>query len=279
MTTMYKNTVYKVEELTNLINSYKNTDEDTNIFFQEFNEDKIKNLTEQKKNTQSLFFIEANKDGGTRTKIIQLLNRCNSSNMETIFKELKKITFTTNEELIVLIKECLKKIKEVSEIMKPYFGSLCKDLLSFFFKGKDNKNIYLKPLMLECIFKEYSDAMNFSSENWDKDNAKKVMILLGTLINSKVIEYEITVNVVNDFTNRIEHKENNQLSHVDDSIELLSLLVSVISDEESRNEFLKIKDFLEEQLLKYETDKENGIKGINVRSKFFLKNIIENFNE
>ena len=278
MTTMYKNTVYKIDELTNLIDSYENTNENTNRFFQEFNEDKIRNLAEQRKNTQSLFFVEANKDGGTRTKIIQLLNRCNSSNMETIFKELKKITFTTNEELMILIKECLKKIKEVSEIMKPYFGNLCKDLLSFFFKGKDNKNIYLKPLMLESIFKEYSEAMNFTSEKWNKDNAKKVMILLGTLINSKVIEHEITVNVVNDFTNRIEHKKDGKSFHVDDSIELLSLLVSVVSDEESRSEFLKIKDFLEEQLFKYEKDKENGIKGINIRSKFFLKNTIESLN-
>lgn len=278
MTTMYKSTVYKVEELTKLVNSYEGTNKDTSVFFEEFTVDKITNLTKQRECSKSLFFTEVDKDGGTRTKIIQLLNRCNSSNMETIFKELKKITFTTNEELTMLIKECLKKIKEVSEIMKPHFGNLCKDLLSFFFKGKDNKNIYLKPLMLECVFKEYSEAMNFSSEEWDKDNAKKVMILLGTLMNSKVIEVEITVNVVKDFVNRIKHKEVKQLSHVDDSIELLSLLVSVVSDEESRNEFLKIKDFLKEQLLEYDKDKEKGIKGINVRSKFFLKNMIEGLN-
>jgi hypothetical protein len=182
---------------------------------------------------------------------------------------------------MILVKHCLTKIKEESETMKPEFGNLCKELSSLYFKDKNNEKIHLSVLMLNSVFEQYSSAMTFDSETWEKDNAKKIMILLGTLINSKVIELDIITNVVEDFKNRIsffdKKPEDRNVSEVEDSIELLSTLIALVSDIEAKEKFAQINDFLKNELRQHEENKASKNK-ISIRSKLFFKLIIETLN-
>jgi hypothetical protein len=279
--TMNQYIVYKFEELEKVINDDKDTDVNTVNFFKTFTEEKITNLNRQKENTQILLTNEIDQDV-TRTKIIQSLNKLNNSNMKKIYSQIKEIVFSTDEELMMLVKHCLTKIKEESEIMKPEFGNLCKELTSLYFKDKNNEKIHLPVLMLNSVFEQYSSAMTFDSEKWDKDNAKKTMILVGTLINSKVIESDIITNIVKDFKNRVsffdESIADKNISEVEDSIELLSTLIALISDHEAKEKFAQINDFLKSELKKHEENKASKNK-ISIRSKLFYRLIVETLDE
>ena len=100
--------------------------------------------------------------------------------------------------------------------------------------------------------------MNFVSPDWDKDKAEKNMILLGTLINSKIIEREISEKTIEDFKKRIafiENQEQKYYEEVEKSMQLLSVLISTIVEKDAREEFIKAKVFIDKELCKYEDNK------------------------
>ena len=250
-------TVYKFEDLEKLVSSSNGIHTEIHNFFKEFSDDKVTNVTKQKDNSQFVFINEINKNE-TKSSIIQLLNKLNKSNLQKIYTSIREITFTTSDEINELIKQCIIKIKQESNIIRPLVGTLCKELSSTFFIDKNDKKIHFAVLLLNTTFVEYKSAMNFASPDWDKDKAEKNMILLGTLINSKIIEREITEKIIEDFKKRIafvENQEQKYYEEVEKSMQLLSILIQTIVEKDANNEFVRAKVFIDKELCKYEDNK------------------------
>lgn len=249
--------VYKFENLEKLVNNGDEINYEIRDFFKSFSNDKVLNLTKLKDDSQFVFINEINKNE-TKSSIIQLLNKLNKSNIQKIYTSIREITFTSNDEVDELIKQFIIKIKQESNIIRPLVGNLCKELSSTFFIDKNNEKIHFAVLMLQATFKEYKSAMNFESPDWDKDKAEKSMILLGTLMNSKIIEREITEKIIEDFKKRIafiENQEQKYYEEVEKSMQLLAVLISVIVEKEPEDEFIKAKAFINRELTKYEDNK------------------------
>lgn len=273
--------VYKFDDLEKLINNEQDKHQEIISFYKEFNDEKVTNLEKLKDNTQFVFTNEINKSE-TKSTIIQLLNKLNKSNLQKIYTSIRDIKFSSNDELDDLIKQFIIKIKQESNMVRPLVGRLCKDLSSTFFIDKDGEKIHFIRLMLKATFTEYSSAMNFKSKDWDEEKAKKSIILLGTLMNSGVVDGEITEKIVEDFKKKIAFIEPNKVnnetyySEVEKSMQLLSLLISMIVEKENKEIFINAKPFIDKELTKYE-----DIKCITRKTRIFFKealNKLENDN-
>jgi hypothetical protein len=264
--------VYKYEDLEKLVNNGNETNTEICNFFKNFSDDKVTNLTKLQDNSQFVFINEINKNE-TKSCIIQLLNKLNKSNLQKIHASIRDISFTSNDEIDELIKQCIIKIKHESNIVRPLIGNLCKELSSTFFIDKNNEKIHFAVLMLQTTFKEYKIAMNFESPEWDKDKAEKSMILLGTLMNSKIIEREITEKIIEDFKKRIAFIDNQSEKYygeVEKSMQLLAVLILVIVDKDAEYEFIKAKKFIDRELNKYEDN-----KCITRKTRIFFKDALK----
>jgi hypothetical protein len=249
--------VYKYEHLEKLVNDDNEIHYEICNFFNEFNDNKVTDISKLKNNSQFVFINEINKNE-TKSSIIQLLNKLNKSNLQKIYISIREIPFSSNDEINELIKQCIIKIKQESNINRPLVGNLCKELSSTFFIDKNGQKIHFAVLMLKKTFEEYKNAMNFESSEWEKEKAEKSMILLGTLINSKIIETEILEKIIEDFKKRIvfiENQEQTFYEEVEKSMQLLSILISTIIDKDSKDVFINAKIFIDKELDKYENNK------------------------
>ena len=116
-------------------------------------------------------------------------------------------------------------------------------------------------------------SISFDSNEWTKEKADKVMILISTFYNGKIIEEKIMFSIINDLKKNIVFKSDETQEYydkVEKSIQLLSCLVSsVVLNTESKMMFGDLDKFLLQQISEYEE-----AKCISKKIRLVAKNII-----
>jgi len=132
--------------------------------------------------------------------------------------------------------------------------------------------------LLSDVKKEYISSINFDSSEWTKEKSDRIMILISTLFNEKIIEDKIMLSIINDLKKNIAYepdKSQEYYEHVEKTIQLLSCLVSSIAlNPESKVIFNGLDTFLQEQMEIYEE-----VKCIQKKTRLICKNIIFELNK
>ncbi len=250
--------VYNYEELVKKLDSIQIPNSDVENFMKTFSFNTVTNQNVAKGNSTNLF-NKMIRDDTTKSKIIGCLNKLSQHNLNKIVSSIREIVFQTTDELNELVYQCIDKIKKENELIRPLVAALCWEFLSLYFITSDNDKIYFRKLLLTEVKKEYVFSTSYELDGWTKDKADKVMILIGTLYNGKIIEDKIMTSIINDFKKNIQYKENETQEYyekVEKSIQSLSCLVStIVLNTESKNMLNGIDVFLQEQVNIYEDKK------------------------
>ena len=250
--------VYNYNELINKIDNISEHNADVEKFLKNFSFNNIINQNLAKGNSTYVFKNIINEDT-TKSKIIQYLNKLHQQNLSKIIVLIREIVFQTQDELNDLVFQCIQKIKRDNDQIRPLVAALCWELLSTYFISSDGDKIYFRKLLLSEVKKEYTSSINFDNDEWTKDKAEKSMILIGTLFNSKIIDFKIMSSIIADFKKIIEYKENgsqNDYEKVEKALQQLSCLIScIVLNEESIKMYDNIDKFLENQMIIYEEKK------------------------
>jgi hypothetical protein len=271
----YNNTysVYNIVELNEKLNSFQNINNDVDTFFKNFNfETNILN-NQMAKGNSSQVFNKIIKEDTTKAKIINYLNKLSQNNLSKIVNMIREIVFQTTDELNELVYQCIKKIKLEKDEIRPLVAALCWEFMTLYFVTSDNEKIYFRKLLLTEVKKEYLSSISFDSNEWAKEKADKVMILIGTFYNGKIIEEKIMSSILNDLKNNITYKQDETQEYydrVEKSIQLLSCLVSsIVLNTDSKLMFGELDKFLQTQIVEYEE-----AKCISKKIRLVAKNII-----
>ena len=172
-----------------------------------------------------------------------------------------------------MVYQCIQKIKRDNDLIRPLVAALCKEFLSLYFVTYDNDKIYFRKLLLTEVKKEYVCSIDFDSNEWTKEKADRVMILISTLFNEKIIEDKIMLSIINDLKKNITYKPDESqeyYEHVEKSVQLLSCLVSsIVLNSESKAIFDGLDIFLQQQMEIYEE-----VKCIQKKTRLICKNIV-----
>jgi hypothetical protein len=264
--------VYNYNELFNKLDSLDEPNKEVETFLKNFSFAEITNQHTAKGNSTHVF-NKIMKEDTTKAKIICHLNKLSQHNLNKIVNSIREIIFQTTDELNELVYQCILKIKRENELIRPLVAALCWEFLTLYFITSDNDKIYFRKLLLSEVKKEYLSATSYDSDEWSKDKSDKIMILIGTLYNGKIIEDKVMSSIMGDFKKSIGYKENGSqedYEQVEKSIQSLSCLVSsIVLNEDSRKIFNNIDLFLTEQMLIYENK-----KCISKKNRLVCKNII-----
>jgi hypothetical protein len=264
--------VYKPDELTNKLDQLTGPNNNVEHFFKNFLFEEITNQQAAKGNSTHVF-NKIIKEDTTKAKIIGHLNKLSQHNLSKVVNSIREIIFQTNDELNELVYQCIQKIKRENELIRPLVAALCWEFLSLYFVTSDNDKIYFRKLLLSEVKKEYLSSISFDSNDWTKDKADKIMILIGTLYNGKIIEDKIMLSIILDLRKNITYKENETQEYyeqVEKSIQLLSCLVSsIVLNEDSKKLIGNLSEFLHQQIIIYEE-----VKCISKKVRLVCKNVI-----
>jgi hypothetical protein len=264
--------VYKPDELTNKLDQITGPNNNVEHFFKNFLFEEITNQQAAKGNSTHVF-NKIIKEDTTKAKIIGHLNKLSQHNLSKVVNSIREIVFQTNDELNELVYQCIQKIKRENELIRPLVAALCWEFLSLYFVTSDNDKIYFRKLLLSEVKKEYLSSIGFDSNDWTKDKADKIMILIGTLYNGKIIEDKIMLSIILDLRKNITYKENETQEYyeqVEKSIQLLSCLVSsIVLNEDSKKLIGNLSEFLHQQIIIYEE-----VKCISKKVRLVCKNVI-----
>jgi len=267
-----KYSVYKYDELLNKLNSMKKINIDVDNFIKNFSFSQIINQKIEKENSVTVF-NKIMKEDTVKSKIIGHLNKLSQHNLSKIVNFIREIVFQTTEELNELVYQCIYKIKKENEIIRPLVAALCWEFLSLYFITSDNDKIYFRKLLLSEVKKEYLTSISYDLSDWTKEKSDKIMILIGTLYNGKIIEDKIMMSIIEDFKKTILYKENGSqedYEKVEKSIQLLNCLISsIVLNNEFKKICINLDVFLQEQLTFYEEK-----KCISKKIRLVCKNII-----
>ena len=269
--------VYNHDELFEKLDSNTKQNIEVESFFKNFSFEDVTTQQMAKGNTTQVF-NKIIKEDTTKARIIGYLNKLNQHNLTKIVSSIREIVFQTNDELIELVYQCIQKIKRDNDLIRPLVAALCKEFLSLYFVTIDNDKIYFRKLLLSEVKKEYVSSIDFDSNEWTKEKSDRVMILVSTLYNEKIIEDKIMLSIINDLKKNITYKPNETqeyYEHVEKSVQLLSCLVSSISlNPGSKLIFNKLDEFLQEQMIIYEE-----VKCIQKKTRLICKNIVFELNK
>ena len=250
--------VYNYNDLIEKLDELNDKNEETEKFLKSFSFSEITNQNAAKGNSTHVFNKIIREDT-TKAKIIGYLNKLSQHNLNKIVGSIREIVFQTTDELNELVYQCILKIKKESELIRPLVAAICWEFLTLYFITSDNDKIYFRKLLLSEVKKEYLMATTFNSEEWTKDRADKVMILISTLYNGKIIEDKVMQSIINDFKKSIEYKENESQEYyekVEKTIQSLNCLISsLVLNDDSRKMLNGLDKFLTEQMLIYEDKK------------------------
>lgn len=264
--------VYNPIELFDKLNLNININIDVELFFKNFSFEEVASQQLAKGNTTQVFNTII-KQNTTKSKIIGFLNKLNQHNLSKVISSIREIVFQTTDELNELVFQCIQKIKRDNDLIRPLVAALCKEFLSLYFTTIDNDKIYFRKLLLSSVKKEYVNSIDFNSNEWTKEKSDRVMILISTLFNEKIIEDKIMLSIINDLKKNITYKSDETqeyYEHVEKSIQLLNCLVSsIVLNSESKIIFNGLDIFLEEQMKIYEE-----FKCIQKKTRLICKNII-----
>lgn len=269
--------VYNPSELFDKLNSNKEPNNEVETFFKKFLFEEVVNQQTAKGNTTHVF-NKIIKEDTTKARIIGYLNKLNQHNLAKVVSSIREIAFQTTDELNELVFQCIQKIKRDNDLIRPLVAALCKEFLSLYFVTSDSDKIYFRKLLLTEVKKEYISSINFDSNEWTKEKSDRVMILISTLYNEKIIEDKIMQSIINDLKKNITYKPNETqeyYEHVEKSIQLLSCLISSIAiNSESKVVFDGLGEFLTSQMKIYEE-----VKCIQKKTRLISKNIVFELNK
>lgn len=264
--------VYNPTELFEKINSNINTNEEVELFFKNFSFEEVVNQQTAKGNTLHVF-NKIIKEDTIKARIIRDLNKLNPHNLQKIVSSIREIVFQTTEELYELVNLCIQKIKKDNDLIRPIVAALCKEFLALYFVTSDNEKIYFRKLLLTTVKREYVYAIDFDSNEWTKEKADRIMILISTLFNEKIIENNIMLSIITDLKKNITYKPDKTqeyYEHVEKSIQLLSCLVSsIVINTETKEIFNGLNTFLQQQIEIYDE-----VKCIQKKTRLICKNIM-----
>lgn len=269
--------VYNPIELFEKLETNTNINTEVESFFKKFSFDEIAHQHNDKGNSTQLF-NKIIKEDTIKAKIIGHLNKLHQNNLSKVISSIRDIVFQTTDELNELVYQCIQKIKKDNDLIRPLVAALCKEFLSLYFITSDNDKIYFRKLLLTEIKKEYVSSISFDSNEWTKEKSDRIMILVSTLFNEKIIDNKIMLSIINDLRKNITFKPNETqeyYEHVEKSIQLLSCLISsIVLNNESKDIFDGLTTFLQEQMDLYEEK-----KCIQKKSRLICKNIIIELNK
>lgn len=269
--------VYNPTELFEKLDSNTSTNLKVDDFFKNFSFEDVVSQQTAKGNTTQVF-NKIIKEDTTKARIIGYLNKLNQHNLAKVVSSIREIAFQTTDELNELVFQCIQKIKRDNDLIRPLVAALCKEFLSLYFVTSDNDKIYFRKLLLTEVKKEYVSSIDFDSNEWTKEKSDRVMILVSTLFNEKIIEDKIMLSIINDLKKNITYKPDEiqeYYEHVEKSIQLLSCLVSSIAiNPESKIIFNGLGEFLTSQMEIYEE-----VKCIQKKTRLICKNIVFELNK
>lgn len=269
--------VYEPNKLFDKLNSNTEPNNEVETFFKKFLFEEVVNQQTAKGNTTHVF-NKIIKEDTTKARIIGYLNKLNQHNLAKVVSSIREIAFQTTDELNELVFQCIQKIKRDNDLIRPLVAALCKEFLSLYFVTSDSDKIYFRKLLLTEVKKEYISSINFDSNEWTKEKSDRVMILISTLYNEKIIEDKIMQSIINDLKKNITYKPNETqeyYEHVEKSIQLLSCLISSIAiNSESKVVFDGLGEFLTSQMKIYEE-----VKCIQKKTRLISKNIVFELNK
>lgn len=269
--------VYNPNELFEKLNTIVSSNNEVETFFKKFSFDDVVNQQTAKGNTSHVF-NKIIKEDTTKARIIGYLNKLNQHNLAKVVSSIREIVFQTTDELNELVFQCIQKIKRDNDLIRPLVAALCKEFLALYFITSDNDKIYFRKLLLTEVKKEYLNSISFDSNEWTKEKADRIMILISTLFNEKIIEDIIMLSIIGDLKKNIIYKPNETqeyYEHVEKSIQLLSCLVSSIAiNPEAKQIFDGLDTFLNEQMEIYEE-----VKCIQKKTRLICKNIVFELNK
>jgi hypothetical protein len=269
--------VYNPTELFERLASNTNSNNEVETFFKNFSFEDVANQQTAKGNTSHVF-NKIIKEDTTKARIIGYLNKLNQHNLVKVVTSIREIVFQTTEELNELVYQCIQKIKRDNDLIRPVVAALCKEFLALYFITSDNDKIYFRKLLLSEVKKEYISSINFDSNEWTKEKSDRIMILISTLFNEKIIEDKIMLSIIADLKRNISYKVNGTqeyYEHVEKSIQLLSCLVSsTVINPDAKIIFNGLNTFLNEQIEIYEEE-----KCIQKKTRLICKNIVFELNK
>ena len=269
--------VYNSTELFKKLASNINTNDEVETFFKNFSFEDVVNQQTAKGNTSHVF-NKIIKEDTTKARIIGYLNKLNQHNLGKVVSSIREIVFQTTDELNELVFQCIQKIKRDNDLIRPVVAALCKEFLAMYFVTSDNDKIYFRKLLLTEVKKEYVSSINFDSNGWTKEKADRIMILISTLFNEKIIEEKIMLSIIADLKKNITYepdKTQEYYEYVEKTIQLLSCLVSSIAlNTEAKQIFEGLDVFLNEQMEIYEE-----VKCIQKKTRLICKNIVFELNK
>ena len=250
--------IYKPEELLNKFNQVTEQSNEVNSFFANFKFSIITNFNNSKNNS-AFVFKNMIKEDTIKSKIIGLLNKLHQQNLTKVITGIREIVFQTEEELNELVNQCIQKVKRDTDQIKPLVAALCFELQTTYFVTSEGEKIFFRKLLLSEIKKDYINCINYDSDDWNKEKSDKIMILIGTMYNSKILEVKVMTSIINDFRKSIEYKDNVKEEHyekAEKAIQQLACLISCINlNEESRKIYGDLDTFLDTQIDIYEEKK------------------------
>ncbi len=255
---MAKYSSYNTEELIEKFDSTNEKSEDVIKFFNTFT---FSNFMSQKHTANNSYFMIKNivKDDVTKSKITLLLNKLNQQNLTKTISAIREIVFETEEDVSNFVKQCIEKIKNDIDQIRPLVAALCWELLPTYFVTTDKEKIYFRKILLSEVKKEYISSIDYEDKNWSKETAERSMILIGTLFNNKIIEHKIMKSIINDFRKTIEYKEeatDEDRDKVEKALQLTSNLIScIVLNDDAKAVFEDLDTYLESQIQIYEEKK------------------------
>lgn len=264
--------VYRPDELFERLSTNTETNDEVELFFKKFTFEDVVSQQAAKGNTSHVF-NKIIKEDTTKARIIGYLNKLNQHNLGKVVSSIREIVFQTTDELNELVFQCIQKIKRDNDLIRPVVAALCKEFLAMYFVTSDNDKIYFRKLLLTEVKKEYVSSINFDSNEWTKEKADRIMILISTLFNEKIIDDKIMLSIISDLKKNIVYepeKTQEYYEHVEKTVQLLSCLVSSIAiNPESKQIFEGLDVFLNKQMEIYEE-----VKCIQKKTRLICKNIV-----
>jgi len=253
--------IYNNDELTTELSKITETDENVTKFYKEF---VFENIISSNNINSLKLFKDATETETNSKKIINLLNKINSSNVTKTISTIKEIHFKSLLELQELVNLCIQKIKRESDQIKPLIGTLCYELLAIYFVDENEEKNYFRKLLLTSVKNDYFNNINYNDNKWTKENGIKSISVIGILYNSNVISDELLLSVFNDFKKNIEYKidfDEIYLSCVEKSVQLLIYLLSTLISNGNITEMcVEMEKFMTHQISLYKENKKIGKK-------------------
>lgn len=250
--------VFNPVELVSVLNNVTEENDEIHKFFSTFSFNKIINQNLDKGNSVNIF-KNIIKENTTKSKITSALNKLNNQNLSKIYGMIREITFQTEDELNELVNQSIEKIKNDSGQIKPVVSALCFELLSTYFLTSTDEKIYFRKLLLTAVKNDYIRNMDYTREDWTKEDGDSSMTLIGVLFNSKIIDDKIMTSIISELKNRIKYNSDGDeqyFSNVEKAINQLYCLIStIVKNEDTVKIYGNLDMFLENEMNIYEDKK------------------------